>query len=163
MNNDPVPEGVVRELIWRRKLSPRDAARLRAWLADHPEARAEFDVERALTEALGHLPAADVPSNFTARVLEAARLESAPEQRVGRWRWWHWHPRWLTRAAAVAVVLGTAAISLEQVHRAHQRAEMARRLSEVVEVARPEILENFDTIRRLSNPVPDDQLLSVMQ
>jgi len=71
-----------REAGWRPHPSPADEARLRAWLAAHPEDRAEALVEEALNRALGRLPDAPMPGNFTARVLQAAQLAAALGEKV---------------------------------------------------------------------------------
>ena len=55
------------ELVWRRPLTQAEQAELRAWLARHPEAKADADLEEALTAALENLPDVPVPSNFTTR------------------------------------------------------------------------------------------------
>ena len=41
------------EKRWRHKLTPSEEASVRAWLAQHPESRAEWDLETQLAEALG--------------------------------------------------------------------------------------------------------------
>jgi hypothetical protein len=108
-----------------------------------------------------------MPSNFTARVLQAVKLEAARERR-SRGHWFsRWRPVWVARAAAIAVVIGMGVFSVDEIARARQRANLARRLEgvpQVAEVPRPEILEDFDTIRQLNNPPPpDEQLLTLMQ
>jgi anti-sigma factor RsiW len=163
MNNGLVPEE-LRELIWRRNLTPAEAARWRAWLAAHPEAQGDGEVEAALTEALGSLPDAPMPSNFTARVLQAAQLEDARKHRAASAWGTLLRFGWLTRAAAVAVVLGIALISFEHVQDMRKQNELAQRLSTIGVVPdppHPEALEDFKAIRQLSTP--DDQLLSLMQ
>ena len=166
MDNNPLPEN-LRELSWRRKLTPAEAARLRAWLGSHPQATADSELETALTEALGILPDAPVPSNFTARVLQAAALETAREQRPGRGRFWHWRPAWLLpRAAIVAAVLGVAVMSVEQIRSVREQTALANRLTSVpavAEVPSPEVLQDYDAIRQMSNPTPDEQLLTLME
>src|ERR1043166_4926015 len=96
----------LREQSWRRKLSPNEEAELRAWLAAHPEAQADWETEAGLTEVLNRLPNAPVPSNFTARVLQNIECDAAAEVRKrvpGR----NWFLRsWLAKAAAIAVVFG---------------------------------------------------------
>ena len=78
----------LRETGWRRKLTASEEAELRAWLAAHPESRADWQVEAVLNESLGRLPDAPVPSNFTARVLQAVQRESVSSRRRGlAWRW----------------------------------------------------------------------------
>ncbi len=80
MSNDPTYNR-LRELSWRRKLTGAEEAELRAWLAAHPDAQADWEAEAGLNAALGRLPDAPVPSNFTARVLQAVEREAAAELR----------------------------------------------------------------------------------
>src|SRR5262245_27418143 len=101
--NDPL-EKKLREISWRRKLSPAEEAELRAWLATHPDAEAEWKAEAGLNEILERLPNAPVPTNFTARVLEAIEREEAAEARRREWKW-----RLLLPRAAVAAVIFTVA------------------------------------------------------
>ena len=42
MSSDPIYDQ-LRELSWRRKLTGAEEARLRAWLAAHPEAQADWE------------------------------------------------------------------------------------------------------------------------
>jgi anti-sigma factor RsiW len=154
----------LRELSWRRKLTEAEAAELRARLAADPDARGDWEAESALSAALDRLPDAPVPSNFTARVMQAVEREAA---RPRAWSWhWNWHvlvPR-LAVATAVVVVAGLAV---------HRHAVYAQRVALVKSVARvtgsqpvpsPEALENFDAIRRMSRPQhADDELLALMQ
>ena len=58
MTNDPIYNH-LRELSWRRKLTAAEEAELRAWLAAHPEAQVDWEVEAGLNAALGALQ--DVP------------------------------------------------------------------------------------------------------
>ena len=67
---------LLRESSWRRKLTEAEQAELRAYLAAHPDARADWEMESALNAALTRLPDAPVPSNFTARVLQAVEREA---------------------------------------------------------------------------------------
>ncbi|MGH7972242.1 MAG: hypothetical protein ACREIC_26315, partial [Limisphaerales bacterium] len=96
MATDPL-ENPFRELNWRRKLTAAEEARLRSWFAEHPEARADWEAEAALSDALARLPDAPVASNFTARVMQTAELELAhdarpPKSGMSIWRLW---TRWL--------------------------------------------------------------------
>src|SRR5262249_40432154 len=76
------------EAAWRRRLTATEEAELRAWLAAHPELRADWETETALNEHLVQLPDAPVSTNFTARVLQAVERESAGVQRpASRWPW----------------------------------------------------------------------------
>src|SRR5437867_3577229 len=101
MNEDPTVTR-LREIAWRRPLTGTEQAELRAWLAAHPEARDEWELELALSRVVKKLPDAAVPSNFTARVLAEAQRRDAEEAR-GRSRtpaWW-WRI-FLPRAAVAA-------------------------------------------------------------
>src|SRR5438105_15808113 len=96
----------LREARWRRKLTDAESAELRAWVASHPEAQAEFEAEARLTDALVRLPDVPVPSNFTALVLQAVERDAAVmESRGARSAWTvFWHS-WLPKAAVAAVVM----------------------------------------------------------
>ena len=164
---DPIYER-FRELSWRRPLSATEQAELRAWLTAHPEAMADWEAEAELNEALAKLADAPVPSNFTARVVQAVGREEAAQARQARRRF----PfaagilKWLPRMAVAAVALFAGLFS-------YHRYETARRMallkpvalvSEVSSLPSPEILKDFDAIRALSQaPAPDDELLASMQ
>ena len=164
MKNDP-SDDPLREVSWRRKLTPAEQAELAAWLASHPETQADWDEEIKLSEALTRLPEAPVPSNFTSRVLQAVERESATvSARQSPW-WLRWN--WLAKAgAAVAiVVLGGLGVYWQ-----NERAELARRAQAVSQVSGvaslpgPEILQDFDAIYVLNAPPgPDDKLLTLFQ
>jgi anti-sigma factor RsiW len=157
----------LRELSWRRKLTVAEAAQLRARLAAHPEAQAEWDAEAGLNAALGALPDVPVPNNFTARVLQAAEHEAAAEQRRSRWKWAGWlRLRWLPRLALTASVVSAGVVSCLVI----QSAQRNRLVNSVVVVSTvsslpsPDILEDYDAIRA-SNPTAtaDESLLAVLQ
>src|SRR5438552_8108269 len=121
--NDPVYDH-LRDLSWRRKLTPSEESQLLAWLAAHPEAQADWEDEARLNEALASLPGASVASNFTNRVLQAVKREEAAELRLrGRSRvaWWR---RLVTRAALAGLVGATVIVSYRQLHEANLRAEV---------------------------------------
>src|SRR5436190_847578 len=86
MNPDPVYKR-LRELSWRRPLTESEQAELRAWLAAHPEAQAGWEVEKQLSAMLQQLSGAPVPSNFTARVLQAVGQETAAAGRQPGFQW----------------------------------------------------------------------------
>jgi anti-sigma factor RsiW len=166
MTNDPNLNR-LRELSWRRKLTPAEAAELRAWLAAHPEASADIETEAGLTDMLGRLPDVPVASNFTARVLQAVEGEAASESRARSRRrgWWRGFG-WLPRVAVVAAVAGVALISYREVETSRCRG-MARSVEAVAEVSSlpsPKILEDFDAIRAMS-PAPgaDEELLALFK
>ena len=166
MTNDPLYHH-LRELSWRRKLTPAEAAELQAWLAAHPEARENWEAEAGLNEALGRLPDAPVASNFTARVLQAVERDTASERRrrQRKWRFAEWL-RWLPRAAVAMVILGVGLISFQRVRSPHYRSlvQSVAAVSRVSSLPSPEILEDFDAIR-VSNPTPaaDEELLAVLK
>ncbi len=164
--NDALHER-LREAAWRRPLTAAEQAELRAWLATHPDARADWDAETALSAGLSRLADAPVPSNFAARVLREIERDAAASQRrqAGFWRALtvrHWLPRAAAAGFAVAAVL----VSLQLQH-AHRLAKVGQSLATVSGVApalAPDALMNFDSIRRLSPaPVADTELLSLLQ
>ncbi len=167
MNNDPLYHRLI-EQSWRRELSPVEKGELLAWLAAHPEAQADWDAEAGLNEALRQLPDMLVPSNFTARVLQAAERDDAPSTRQAGagWSLWAWPTRWLPRAAYATVLLSLGLVSYRAGETARQR-QMAASLETVARVSSapsPAILEDFDAIRALPpSPPPDVELLALLQ
>jgi hypothetical protein len=154
----------LRESGWRRKLTETEQAGLRAFLAANPDARADWELESALNAALTRLPDAPVPSNFTARLLQAVeREESRP--RAGSWRW-NWHTL-VPRVAFIAAVITFIGLAFQHHEIYRQRAALARNVAFVTRgqpMPSPEALENFDAIRRMSQPQhADDELLVLMQ
>src|SRR6266496_3919111 len=135
MNQDPVYKQ-LRELSWRRPLTESEQAELRAWLAAHPDA--------------------PVPSNFTARVLQAVGQEAAAAgQRPGFQRAWRWRV-FLPRTAAAVVVVGLGLFAYHR-YEAHRLAVDVGIVAAVPEVPKLEVLEDFEAIRRLgSAPRPDE-------
>src|SRR5690242_7846211 len=107
---DPLYER-LREISWQRKLIPEEEAQLSEWLSAHPEALGDWESEVSLNQALAGLANVPVASNFTTRVLEAAKREAAAagrEQRQASNGWWL---RWLPKAAVAAVVLAAGLLS----------------------------------------------------
>jgi anti-sigma factor RsiW len=167
MSKDPLYEQ-LREISWRRKLTPDEEARLAEWLAAHPDDQSEWESEINLNRALAGIAPAPVPSNFTARVLAAAKRDAAVSQRADRralssGTWWL---RFLPKAAVGAVVLAAGLLSYHHVQET-RREEVARSLSaisQIPSVPSPEVLKDFDVIAALgSNPPADEELLQVMQ
>ena len=99
MMNDSVYDH-LRELSWRRKLTTSEELQLRAWLAAHPEAQADWEDEARLNEMLGLLPDAPV----------ARKRHDRAEARLVPVR----------LAAARTVAVSPSLL----VHRAHRRAEV---------------------------------------
>ena len=161
MNDKPISDD-LRELLWRRSLS--DAERVRA--GDQPETRAELALEARLNAALEQLPAAPVPSNFTARVLQAIDLEESRTISRGRGWGWAW-PRWLPRVAVTAAVVVVSALSWQHHEIVQGRLALVRSVAAVADssgLPDVEALKNFDAIQRMGLPQqPDEKLLAVMQ
>ena len=153
------------EKAWRHRLSDAEIASVRAWLAQHPESRADWELEAGLSVALGKLPDVPVPSNFTARVLQAVERETAVAQRPVRGFRWFWRSL-VPRMALVAVVLGVGGLAYHQ-RATSRRVALVRDVKVVAGVASlpsPEILQDFDTIRRMSStPGPDPELIALMK
>jgi hypothetical protein len=160
MKNEPL-QNQLRELAWRRKLTDAEKTGLRA----QPEAEADLELESRLSEALARVPDAPMPSNFTARVLQAIERE---EVRGVRTRSWFWYWRVLVPRVAVAVAaVGFAGLAYQH-HEFDKRAQLARDVALLVK-AQPlpnvEALKNFDAIQRMSQTTPqaDDKLLALLQ
>jgi hypothetical protein len=150
----------LRELLWRRRLT--DAERARA--AGRPEVLAELELDARLTDALAQLPAAQVPSNFTARVLQAIDREDArPQTLDGRWFW----TRWLPRVAVTAAVVACAAVTWQRHELNEHRTAIVQAISHLAgssSLSPVEALDNFDAIQRMGQPQSADQkLLSLLE
>ena len=164
MNHDPVYSR-LREASWRRELTDAERAELRAYLASHPEAGADWETEAGLSAALKRLSDAPISSNFTARVLQAVERETAAGRkrtRVNTRIWW-WRI-FLPRAAAVLIVVGAGWFGYGR-YQLEQREHLVDGLAVVAAVATPpsaEALEDFEAIYRLSGTgVADEELLAL--
>ena len=166
MTNDPIYHR-LRELSWRRELTGPEAAELRAWLAAHPDAQADWEAEAGLNAALGRLPDVPVPSNFTARVLQAAEQEAAAQLRRPAGAWLAWlRLRWLPKVAFAAIVVGAGLVTYHQFQATHRKnlVESVAAVSAVSSLPSPDILKDFEAIQALNSaPAPDEQLLAVLQ
>ena len=154
---------LLREKGWRHKLTATEEASVRAWLAQHPESKADWELESHLSEALGRLPDAPMPSNFTARVLQAVECEEAAVGRPSQSRM-TWFLRSILPRAAVAAVMLSAGLLYHE-HTTAKRAELVQGVkiaAEVPSLLSPQILQDFDTIRRI-NPGPDQELIALMK
>jgi len=157
MKDEPL-QNPLRELVWRRKLTGAERAELRA----PPETQADWELESRLTEGLARLPDAAMPSNFTARVLQAVEREEMRPRATG----WHWTWRVLVPRLAVGVaVIGIAGLTYQH-HEFNQRARLARNVA-LMAAAQPlpsvEALKNFNAIQRMSQPRADEELLALLQ
>ena len=159
MKSEPF-QNPLRELVWRRKLTDAE----RAGLAAQSEVQADLEIESRLSEALARLPDAPMPSNFTARVLQAVALESAARPRATSWSW-IWRIL-VPRVAVAAVVITFAGLEIHRHELNAHRAALARNVVLVAE-AQPlpgvDALKNFNAIQRMSQPRADDELLVLLQ
>jgi len=163
MNPDPVYQRLC-ETGWRRALTKAEQAELRAWLDAHPDARADVAADVVLSRALEKLPDAPVPSNFTARVLQALEAEAVLTERAAARisvPWWH---GLIPRFAVTAVVIGAGVLIYEHRETVKQAelATAAKSLATVVgatPLSDPTVMEDFDVIRRMSQA--DDDLLAL--
>jgi len=154
MENQPSD---LRESLWRRKLSASERAGL--------SARPELALEASLTRALDQVPAAPVPSNFTARVMVAIELEEAQATRSRGWTW-NWRLL-LPRVAAVAAVLVFASVSLHHYTTVSHQTLLAKNVAQIAGTPQQpsmEALENLDVIQAMSHPAhADTDLLAALQ
>jgi hypothetical protein len=150
----------LRESLWRGRLTDADRARA----AGRPEALAELELENRLNDALAQLPAAVVPSNFTARVLQAVDREEA---RAGARGWPWFQAGWMPRLAATAAVVVFAALSWQHHELNERRWAMAHSVAQVAESSSlpgVEALNNYEAIQRMSQAQSADvKLLALLQ
>lgn len=156
----------LRELSWQRKLTEAEEAELQKHLAGHPEAKADWEAEAELNQLLDGLPdAPPVASNFTALVLQAAARESTARARNSGWFAWPLR-NWLPKTAAACLLLSLGFFGYQQ-HRISARTAMARKVARLAGAisASPELLDNYDRIRRLSDTPPkaDADLLVLLK
>jgi hypothetical protein len=157
----------LKEAGWRRPLTAAERARLREFLAAHPEWQETWEQEAALTGLLRRRPGAAVSTNFTARVVQAAqRLPVKPAWRR-RLEMFPWLPAgWAPRATLATAMVCCGLFSFHE-YGTLRRVQMAREVAGIIrEPGLPSIdwLENFDTIDRMNKvEVADDGLLMVLQ
>ena len=153
---------LLREKGWRHKLTATEEASVRTWLTQHPESKADWELESHLSDALANLPEAPVPSNFTARVLQAVEREKAVTRPAPNRMTWFLRS-FLPKAAVAAVMLGAGLLYHQ--HTTAKRAELVQGVkiaAGVPSLLSPQILQDFDTIRRI-NPGPDQELIALMK
>src|SRR5260221_10561607 len=102
----------------------------------------DLELEARLTEALAKLPDAPVPSNFTARVMQAIDLEETRSRRKWNFNWHMLLPR--VAVAMVAIVFGS--LALHQHELSNQRHAIAASVALVAGQPVPSVdaLKNFD-------------------
>jgi anti-sigma-K factor RskA len=121
-------------------------------------------LQNELRELLSRLPDAPVPSNFTARVLQAVDLEES--RRARKWNFiLNWRA-FLPRAAVAAVAVLLAGLTLQHHELNAQRQRVAHSVALVAGTPMPSVdaLKNFDAIQRMSQPArPDNELLALLK
>jgi hypothetical protein len=157
----------LKEAGWRRALTAAERARLREFLAAHPEWQESWEQEAALNGLLRRRPSVAVSTNFTARVVQAAqRLPAKPAWRR-RLEMFPWLPAGLAARAALAAAMICCGLLSFNEYQALRREQVAREVASVSRLAGlPSIewLQNYDTIDRLDKvKVADDELLTVLQ
>ena len=162
----------LRELSWRRRLTPAEEEVLHDYLAANPEATEDWQVEAELNQLLERLPEApSVASNFTARVVQAVQLEKAVGERAehsGGWLTWRFLHGWLPKAAVAGLAIGLFTLAGYHEHQVKTQRMFARNvaeLSDAVVASDTDLMEDFDAIQRLSDPQPkaDVELIALMQ
>jgi negative regulator of sigma E activity len=115
------------------------------------------DLQNELRDLLARLPDAPVPSNFTARVMQAVDLEEA--RRTRRWDFILDWRAFLPRAAVASAAVLLAGLVLQQHEAGAHRAAFAKNVALVAETPMPGVdaLKNFDAIRRMSQPARADE------
>jgi anti-sigma factor RsiW len=157
----------LHEAGWRRPLTEAERAELAALLSARPEARADWEVEAGLNEALHRLPDAPMSSNFTARVLQQIEREELVAERARKAAWRFFDMRqWLPRFAVGAVAAAAVVFSVHS-YTVASRAKIVQSvavLSEVTPAPAPDLLADFDSIRKLdATQGADTELLDLLQ
>lgn len=158
----------LRELHWRGALPAEAQARLRRYLAQHPEHAADWETEATLNRALARLPDVPLASNFTAQVLAAVDREAV--RAAGDRGLWGGLRQWLGRLAprlAWAAAVAGVAWGLWAHHHLTERTRLVEGLGPVLQAAvlpDPQVLADFDAIQQLSQlpPPTDAELLSAL-
>lgn len=160
-------EQEFQELAWRRPLSEAEQLRLREWLTRHPERRAEWEADAALSAALARLPQRSAPSNLVARTLAAIDREhsaTAGGQRAG-WFGWLSSLGWVPRIAVAVGILGGGVFWYQHHQRVQEQTKALATLASVTEAGgmpSPEALENFEVILRIHPALQaDTELISM--
>jgi len=163
--NDVRKEELIR-LSMKRELTAEEEANLEKWLATHPEARAQWEEERALSRAIHSLPDVPVSSNFTSRVLQAVDMEETGEARKerSRHRWFRFLLPRIGWAAAVAAVIGVA-IHNRSTERKELEGALVSLPIDFTKLPAPDVLADFDAINQLrqASVTTDDRLLEALQ
>ena len=140
---------------------------LRTWLVTHPEAQTEIETEEMLNAALAQLPDAPIPSNFTARVLQAVEHETAATTTVAAPRSSRWWRVFLPRFAVATLVVISGGLFYRH-HATVQRQELTNAVQQMVtaeSLSDPTVLADFEVIASLSPTaaVADEKLLALSE
>jgi hypothetical protein len=163
----------LREISWRRKLTPEEETRLQGLLAAHPCKQAEWELELSLSEQLRHLSDAPLSSNFTSQVMQALDAELARQEsrrgRDGGHRWLQWLHKFAPRLAPVSLALVVAITFFVHYRGDHDQQQQQARMLETVarvtaagDMPSPELLADFELIKKLP-PATDEDLLAALQ
>jgi hypothetical protein len=105
-----------------------------------------------------------LPSNFTARVLDAIELEEKKSARQPDWIW-NWRLLF-PRVAVACAILIFAGVSIQRYEVHSQRIQLAKNLATVASAQSPgmDALENLDAIRGMAQSGhADGELLAALQ
>lgn len=144
----------------KRELTPEDESRLEIYFTANPQARAEWEEERALTRAVQSLPDLPVSSNFTARVLQEVDLEDRTMARAGNRSAW-WSRLWPKLGwATAALLLTTLGIQYHTAQKQKIVVDLVR-----ISQAPADVLQDFEVINRLrqASAPSDEELLLALQ
>jgi len=166
MKPDPVHQK-LRETAWRRRLTPAEQAKWQAWLAAHPEAQAEAELDATLEAALAHQADAPVSSNFTARVMQAIEADARREARppAPPQTWWR---KLMPRFAVAALVLSVSALAYRQYLLGQQKQELtvtAKEIAGAQPLSSSTVIEDFEVIYSMTAAaaVADEKLLALSE
>jgi anti-sigma factor RsiW len=161
------------QLSIRRELTPEELSRLEDYFAAHPEGRALWEEERALSRAIHSLPDVPVSSNFTSRVMEALEFDQSGEARRSESLHRRWMLHWLPRLGLVGFAASVAVFSAQRWYQASRHERFAHDVSfaatDLATLPNAELLlRDFDAIRELGqvsavSTSSDDELLRVLQ
>lgn len=167
-----LPEQELREAAWRRPLTATEQVQLEAWLGQHPEARADWEADSALSTVLLKLAAQPVASNFTARVLQALeRDDLAASVRhasfdIRTTRGWLGSLGWVPRAVVVWMLL----VAGLGVYHLQQQVVQFKSVRSIVANANatpmPSLtaLQDYEVVSRLNlAPTADLELLALLK
>lgn len=163
MKPDPVHQK-IRDIAWRRRLTPAEQAELQAWLVAHPEAQAEVELDAALDAALASRATPSVSSNFTARVMQAIETETkrAIRPAVQAKPWWH---RLVPRVAVAALIIAICGLVYRQnlIAKQNELARAAKEIAVAQALSSATVIQDFEVIRSLTpaTMIADENLLAL--